>query len=132
MFLSRLHRRITAWVALLTLVLGALAPTVAQALVAGSDRADWLQVCSVSGMVWVQADTGEVRDQRPDGGGPMADASQHCPWCTLHGGAAGLPVAQALPELPPRLTDLPPAFYRAPLAATVWVTAQSRAPPLAA
>ena len=43
MFLSRLHRRITTWVALLTLVLGALAPTVAQALVAGSDRADWLQ-----------------------------------------------------------------------------------------
>lgn len=132
MFLSRLHRRITTWVALLTLVLGALAPTVAQALVAGGDRADWLQVCSVSGMVWVQADTGEVSDQQPDGGAPMGDASLHCPWCTLHGGAAGLPVAQALPELPPRLTDLPPAFYRAPLAATVWATAQSRAPPLAA
>lgn len=132
MFLSRLHRRITTWVALLTLVLGALAPTVAQALVTGSDRADWLQVCSVSGMVWVQADTGEVRDQQPDGSAPMSDASQHCPWCTLHGGAAGLPVAHALPELAPRLTDLPPAFYRAPLAATVWATAQSRAPPLAA
>ena len=61
MFLSRLQRRFTAWVALLTLVLGALAPTVAQALVAGSDRADWLQVCSVSGMVWVQADTAAER-----------------------------------------------------------------------
>ena len=132
MFLSRLHRRITTWVALLTLVLGALAPTVAQALGAGGDAADWQQVCSVSGMVWVQADTGAVRDQQPDGGGAMGDASLHCPWCTLHGGAAGLPVAQALPELPPRLTDLPPAFYRAPLAATVWATAQSRAPPLAA
>lgn len=132
MFLSRLHRRITTWVALLTLVLGALAPTVAQALVAGGDRSDWMQVCSVSGMVWVQADTGEVRDQQPDGGAPMADASQHCPWCTLHGGAAGLPVAQALPDLSPRLTDLPPAYYCAPLAATVWAAAQSRAPPLAA
>ena len=43
-----------------------------------------------------------------------------------------LPVAQALPDLSPRLTDLPPAYYRAPLAATVWATAQSRAPPLAA
>ena len=64
MFWSRLHRRLTAWVALLALVFGALAPTVTQAMVAGGDRADWLQVCSVSGMVWVQADTGEVRDQK--------------------------------------------------------------------
>lgn len=132
MFLTCLVRRITAWVALLALVLGALSPTLTQAMVVGGDRTDWLQVCSVSGMVWVQPDTGEVSDQQPDGGAPMGDASQHCPWCTLHGGAAGLPVAHALPELPPRLTDFPPAFYRAPLAATVWAPAQSRAPPLAA
>lgn len=132
MFWSRLHRRLTAWVALLALLFGALAPTVTQAMVAGGDRADWLQVCSVSGMVWVQADTGEVRDQQPDGGSPMGDASQHCPWCTLHGGVAGLPPAPHSIDLPPRLTDLPPAFYRAPLAATVWAPAQSRAPPLTA
>lgn len=128
MFVSRLHRRFTAWVALLALVLGALAPTVTQAMVAGGERADWLEVCSVSGMVWVKADTGELAQQPPDG----SSAGQHCPWCTLHGGVAGLPAAQALPELPPRLTDLPPAFYRSPLSATVWAPAQSRAPPFAA
>lgn len=132
MFLTRLHRRITTWVALLALVLGALAPTVTQAVVSGGDRADWLQVCSVSGMVWVQADTGQVSDPPPDGNAPMSDVSQHCPWCTLHGGAAGLPVVALSFDLPQRLTDLPPAFYRAPLTATVWAPAQSRAPPLAA
>ncbi len=132
MFLTRLQRRFTAWVALLALVLGALAPTVTQAMVVDSDRADWLEVCGVSGMVWVKADTGEVRDQSPDGSTPMSDASQHCPWCTLHGGAAGLPVVALQLDLPPRLTDLPPAFYRAPLATTVWAPAQSRAPPFAA
>lgn len=126
MFASRLHRRFIAWVALLALVLGALAPTVTQAMVAGGERADWLEVCSVSGMVWVKADTGELAQQPPDG---SAAGQQHCPWCTLHGGAVGLPASQALPELPPRLTDLPPAFYRAPLSATVWAPAQSRAPP---
>lgn len=131
MTLTRLHRRFTAWVALLALVLGALAPTVTQAMVAGGDRAEWLEVCSVSGMVWVKADTGEVA-QQPDGGAPMGEASQHCPWCTLHGGAAGLPTSQARLPLPPRLTDLPPAFYRAPLSATGWAPAQSRAPPIAA
>lgn len=132
MFLTRLHRRFTAWVALFALVLGALAPTVTQAMVAGGDRADWLQVCSVSGMVWVKADTGEVRDHQPDSSAPVSDASQHCPWCTLHGGAAGLPVVALHLDLPPRLSDLPPAFYSAPLAATAWAPAQSRAPPFAA
>jgi hypothetical protein len=132
MLLSRLYRRFTAWVALLALVLGALAPTVTQAVVMGGDRADWLQVCSVSGMVWVQAQTGEVSDQQPEGGAPMSDATQHCAWCTLHGGAAGLPAAQLQPELPARPTDLPSAFYFAPLVATVWAPAQSRAPPLPA
>ena len=132
MFLTRLYRRCTAWVALLALVLGALAPTVTQAMVAGGDRGDWLQVCSVSGMVWIKADTGEVAQQQPDGGAPAGDASQHCLWCTLHGGAAGLPVVQASLDLPSRLTDFPPAFYRAPLASSIWAPAHSRAPPCAA
>lgn len=131
MFLTRLHRRLTAWVALFALVFGALAPTVTQAMVAGGERADWLEVCSVSGMVWVKADTGEVAEPMPDGSAPSDSASQHCPWCTLHGGAAGLPVVHSSPALPLRLTDLPPAFYRAPLGATVWASAQSRAPPFA-
>lgn len=132
MFLSRLQRRFTAWVALLTLVLGALAPTVAQAALTGSDRADWMQVCSVSGMVWVQADTGQVHDQPPGGQAPMGDASQHCPWCTLHGGVPGLPASPTPPVLAPRLTGLPPAFYTVPLTATAWAPPPSRAPPLAA
>lgn len=132
MFLTCLQRRFTTWVALLSLVLGALLPTATQAMVADGNRADWLEVCGVSGMVWVKADTGEVRDQLPDGSVPTSDDNRHCLWCTLHGGAADLPVVQVDVELPPRLTDLPPAFYRAPLAATVWAPAQSRAPPFTA
>ena len=127
----RLHRRFSAWLAMLALVLGALAPTVAQAMAAGSDDADWQRVCSVSGMVWVKADTGELSDRQPDGGVPLSDAGQHCAWCTLHGGAAGLPAADPVPGLPARLTDLPPAFYLAPMAASVWMPAHSRGPPLA-
>jgi Protein of unknown function (DUF2946) len=127
----RLHRRFSAWLAMLALVLGALAPTVAQAMAAGSDDADWQRVCSVSGMVWVKADTGELSDRQPDGGAPLSDASQHCAWCTLHGGVAGLPAADPVPGLPARLTDLPPAFYLAPMAASVWMPAHSRGPPRA-
>ena len=131
MLFSRVHRRITSWLALLAMVLGALAPTVAQAVVASSDRSDWIEVCSVSGMVWVKADTGERAGVEHDGPAPMGDAAQHCAWCTLHGGAAGLPAADPVPGLPARLTDLPPAFYLAPMAASVWMPAHSRGPPQA-
>ncbi len=131
MSFSRLHRRFTAWLALLAVLLGALAPTVTHAMVLGSDRADWLEICGVSGMVWVKADTGEVSQVPPEGSSPASVAS-HCPWCTLHGGASAPPVHQASLE-PLSGSDLmPAALYRAPLQDKVWVTAQSRAPPLAA
>jgi len=132
MLFLRAHRRFTTWLALLAMVLGALAPAVAQAMVASSDRAAWVEVCSVSGMVWVKADTGEVAEAGHDGQAPMSDASQHCPWCSLHGGAAGLPTAIHLAAALPRQTDLPPAFYRAVTLSGVWAPPQARAPPLSA
>ncbi|WP_332745214.1 DUF2946 domain-containing protein [Hydrogenophaga sp.] len=119
------HRRFAAWLALLAMVCGALAPTVAQAVVASQGGAGWVQVCSASGMVWVQASATDASD-----GESMADASRHCPWCHLHG-AAGLPPA-ALPPLalapqaePPRTQ--PPGLTPA----TFWPAARSRAPPRA-
>lgn len=127
----RLHRRFAAWLAMLALVLGALAPTVTHAMVSSGDRDGWLQICSVSGMVWVKADAGRPGDQQPDSGAPQGNATPHCAWCTLHGGAVGLPAADLPSPQPLRLTELPPAFFFEPTAAAVWAPAQSRAPPLA-
>ena len=127
----RLHRRLSAWLAMLALVLGALAPTVTQAMVSGGERDGWLQICSVSGMVWVKADAATPDDQAPASNAPQGNTSQPCAWCTLHGGMAGLPAADQLSTLPAQPTELPPAFFFAPPAATVWLPAQSRAPPLA-
>ena len=84
MFLSRLHRRITTWVALLTLVLGALAPTVAQALVAGGDRSDWMLVCSVrrvSGSSsrpskWAASQSGTAAPHAEEGGQHRGQGAQ--------------------------------------------------------
>lgn len=129
MFLSRVHRRFTAWLAMLAMVLGALAPTVAQAVVASSDRAGWVEVCSVSGMIWVQADTGTPSSDSPSA--PVADVSMHCPWCTLHGGAVDLPPVSVLAEPLPRQTEPPPAFFRAVTLTGTWAVAHARAPPLA-
>lgn len=129
MLFSRVHRRFTTWLALLAMVMGALAPTVAQAMVASSDRAQWVEVCSVSGMVWVQTDAGEPASGH-DGQAPTRDAAQQCAWCSLHGGAAGLPPVTAKAEPLPRQTDLPPAFLRAVTLSGTWAPPQARAPPL--
>ena len=114
---------------MLVMVFGALAPAVAQAMVASSDRADWVEVCSASGMLWVKADGSGAVDAGMDE--PMSDASQHCPWCNLHGGAAGLPPVAHVVGFLDAPADPVPAFSRASEPSAVWAAHQARGPPLA-
>ena len=111
--------------AMLALVLSALAPTLAQAVVASSDRSDWVQVCSASGMVWVRLD---ATTQAPEGL-PAADMGTPCPWCQLHSPGAGLP--PAVPAVVP--VALLPTFPIGLMAVApppgVWTAAAARAPP---
>lgn len=129
----RLYRRMAAWLALLSMVAGTLAPTLAQAIVVAHDRAAWLEVCSVSGMVWVKAEAGPASRQT-DGSMPMNGAKvPACAWCMLHGDAAGLPPSVEMAAVQAsHLTDRPLASYLNPSLASVWAPAQSRAPPSAA
>lgn len=130
MRLARTTHRFAAWLAMLAMLLGALAPTVAQAVVAAQGGPGWVQVCSASGMVWVQADATDGDNAVADVGKSMADASRHCPWCNLHG-AVGLPPAPGhTPLLALRAEPLPEPF-RSALPAPPWPAAQSRAPPTA-
>lgn len=126
---TRTTHRFAAWLAMLAMLLGALAPTVAQAVVATQGGPGWVQVCSASGMVWMQADASE-HDAVADAGKSMADASRHCPWCHLNG-TAGLP-PESVPAmaLAPR-AERPPETFRSALPAPPWPAAQSRAPPQA-
>lgn len=123
-------RRWGTWLALLAMLWGALAPTLAQAVVrAGPTPGEgWVAVCSVSGMVWIEVASGDTRSGDPS---PGASGSQHCPWCCLHGGAAGLPPSADSPNPGTGFQPLPLACYRAPATAALWRSGQSRAPPLA-
>lgn len=113
---------------MLAIVVGALAPTVAYTVVASSDRSQWVEVCSVNGITWVKADFNTA--QTDEGAGEHGSkGSQHCSWCQFHGAADGLPPTADSAEPLPRQTDLPPAFYHAPVTSAVWVAAQSRGPP---
>jgi len=125
--ISRFTRRFAAWLAMFAMLLGALAPAVAQAVVASKGGDGWVQVCSASGMVWVKSDGLED----PAAGKPMADASRHCPWCSLQG-SAGLPpeplMAVALQRDP---AATPAARFHSAAPFAPWPAALSRAPPRA-
>lgn len=127
MGLSPLHRRFSAWLALLALLLGTFAPAVTQAVVAGSERAGWVQICSVSGMAWVQLDASQ--DGSTSGTTSGNNAASGCTWCTGHAGG-GLPPAPTV-WVPAELAHAQPlqGFVSAVLA-RAWAPAQSRAPPL--
>lgn len=127
--LTRATHRFAAWLAMLAMLLGALAPTVAQAVVSAKGGPDWVQVCSASGMFWVRADGQE--DKAAEGGKSLVDAARHCPWCSLQG-AAGLPPASRadIAAFAGR-SEVPAAPIRSATPATPWPTALSRAPPQA-
>lgn len=129
-----LRQRLTAWLALWSLVLGALLPVLSHAAVrAPQPGQGWVEVCTVSGMAWVrQAPEAVVSD---DGSQPPANSSlgmamPGCVWCATHAPALGLPPVAALEPLPLIGTRwVPDAFLHAPRLLAVWSTAHSRAPP---
>ena len=122
----RLHRALTAWVAILAVLLAALVPTISHAWAARSDAA-LLQVCTSGGATW-QPTEGAVRDPGPAPTG--AHLFEHCRYCSLHANDLAIPAAPlaALPApLLPHL--LPAAFLAAPRTLFAWRPAQARAPP---
>lgn len=129
MFRSRATRRFTTWLAMWAMALGALLPVLSQAAVRLTDQADWVEICTATGMAWVHAETGQITESPPDDS--MVSAMSGCGWCLMHGGATGLPPshgptfsaptgsAAALSALDTRL-----------VAHRGWPSALSRAPPL--
>lgn len=113
---------------MLAMVLSALAPTLAHAWVQPKDG-ELIEICSVSGMVWVKADGADASSPQP--GSPMADMSQHCPWCSFHGASTGLPPSAAAPwPVSFAAADLP-AWAEVISPGEVSRLASARGPPLA-
>ncbi len=129
MYSLKRHRRLTTWLALWLLVLNALLPVTAQAMVLARQGADLLEVCTSTGMVRVQADASHAVQPGSSGGSVEFNLGQHCPLCTLHDSGQALPPAVLTWVTPAPWTDWPPAFYRGARIATVWLAAPARAPP---
>ncbi|MBV8501743.1 MAG: DUF2946 domain-containing protein [Paucibacter sp.] len=113
----------TGWVAILAVLLLAFAPLVSQAL--GADRySAWVEICSAGGAKWVKADEGSRPAPQPS-----SHALEHCPYCSVHVSALGMPPAQLL--LMPQAARLEPpqAFLAAPHTLHAWRGVQPRGPP---
>lgn len=123
----RAHRRVATWVAALAVLMAALAPALSHAL--GSRLgAGWVEICTIAGSKWVQPsdDGAPAVPEAP----ATAHALEHCPFCTLHTPAIGLPPppAAVLPAID-AAHSVPLAFLAAPRTLHAWASAQPRAPP---
>jgi hypothetical protein len=121
----RVHRRLTSWFVLLAVLASTLVPSWSHAL-GLAQGASWVEVCTAKGSRWVQADDGGA------GSVPsLAHAAEHCPYCSVHTPALGLPPAVTA-ELPVSALSqtVPRAFLAAPRTLPAWASAQPRAPPL--
>lgn len=116
--------RLTTWLSMLVLVLNALMPLAAKAMLASAGPVDAVEICTSTGMVRVPVDQGD------DSGKSNATQMQECPFCLLHDGQASLPPAPVATPLAQGFAEMPPAFYQAADTSAVWLTALSRGPPL--
>jgi len=128
MLFTRSTHRLTAWLALLAMLWGALAPTLAQAAVASSGSPAWVEVCSTSGVVWVRVDN--AADASSTEPAPMAATASACAWCLLQGSADVPPTRATTALVTPVPGALPGGMFASIVPAAVWSAAQSRAPPL--
>lgn len=116
--------RLTTWLSMLVLVLNALMPLAAQAMLASAGPVDAVEICTSTGMVRLPV------DHDNDSGKSDATQMQDCPFCLLHDGQASLPPASITLPLAPGFAEMPPTFYRAADTSAVWLAALSRGPPL--
>lgn len=109
---------------MLALVLNALMPLAAQAMLTSAGPFNTVEICTSTGMVRVPVDQGN------DSGTSDAAQMQNCPFCLLQDEQASLPAVPITLPLVQGFAEMPPAFYQAADTSAVWLTALSRGPPL--
>lgn len=125
--LQSTQRALVSWLAILAVVMAALAPAVSHAL-GKSSPVTWAEICTSAGSKLVAVE-GEAAGKGSVPG--AAHLLEHCPYCSLHGAAMGMPPASdlaiAVVTLP---AEMPAALLHAARTPDVWVSAQPRAPPV--
>lgn len=138
---SRLVFKRLGWIVCLTFLLGAVLPTLSQAMIPAPGGM-LAEICSASGMrmVWMPAvgtpaeavdDAAIVDEASPNGAAPdTAASSMNCPYCAIHHGAPALPPSAPAWQPPDALRFAQPTlFLQSPRPLFAWAPALARAPP---
>lgn len=152
MGMSRLQRRIAAWMACVAVLMASLAPSISHALAAAgvssfTTPSVWIPAGTPSphhmeqmphdalhgdGTHSHQMQTPESEQASHSPGRHSTEAHfEHCPFCFTHAGSFGLPPTSAC-LAPAAVSDsdlFASLFYQSPDPLFIWTTAQSRAPP---
>jgi Protein of unknown function (DUF2946) len=126
-FPTRLHRRLTAWMALVAMLAFALLPTLSRAMAFAGGGTAWAEVCTPQGLKRVSLSDAGTDTGTP---GPNASHLEACAFCSLAtDGAAPLPSSPVGAALPLGRTPTPRLFLQAAATLHAWRSAQPRAPP---
>jgi hypothetical protein len=122
--MKSLHRKIIHWVAIAAIVMGALAPSISQAVYsAKGGEGFFMPICSADGSKAVQMIVVEDSDQE------QSKLAKSCPYCLAH--SAYVPVFNTTLSFsePETISLFPRLFYQSPKPIFAWVSLPSRAPP---
>jgi len=128
MRLASRHQRFTAWLAMGLLVLGACLPLASQVWLSSQSAPHWVQICTGTGMVWVQlGDTSDPTTQPAD---PSAEEQPLCPWCLVCQASVALNPGTAKPApVVAHAVGLGHLTRAPPLSSVSWHPVQPGAPP---
>lgn len=124
--MKKITRCLAAWIACFAILFAALAPSISHAVSASRGEV-WAEICGVGGAKFVNP-AGD-----PSGSGPATQKSaqpEHCPFCATHAASFALPpgAAPALALIDTQDTH-PVLFLQSARPLSIWIAAQSRAPP---
>lgn len=121
------RQQVIAWLALLGLMFGTLAPTLSHAMARSHPAAIEMPVCSSAGMAPMVVDLGKPGAPATDGALHMFE---HCPYCSQGGNLpALLPAAQPVLPAPRLAVGHPSRFYQSATPLFPWTASSPRAPP---
>lgn len=121
---ATLSFRVAAWIAGVALAFAALAPTLVQAVAAGTDRgAPWAEICTTAAM---------QPSANPTSGGetPAPHGIKHCPWCAGSSQSCVLASASYTPQVGSGTEESPIYLRHHPAVRLILRgSSQPRAPP---
>ena len=124
---ARLHRRLTAWIALVAMLAFALLPTLSRAMAFAGGSPAWAEICTPQGLKRVSLAGDPAADSAPAQADTHLDACALCSLATE--GTAPLPSSHADAALPLGSAPTPRLFLQAAATLHAWRSAQPRAPP---